>query len=361
LAICYPSGEALDEPQAFTAKIFRARAEAARAEYEGLKAAHQWYWHATSADINKDDARGRHTAHATYDRANWERTSANVLHKFALAESDAFEQRFKAEKRRVAALEKAREAGAPLDFRGQAEKLLSLIERDRNDAYVRLKCAYSGLKHVYGDAYLGWCKLKKLGNYGQLPDNATDSYELAKWTRNAIAFLAEFSQLDQGFTVCISLRDCLSENKWSDWKKGDYQRVAFVVDPLLFAEYKYVRLRGISAVLLSSAQELYPWRIIITPPLRQRAQTSEGLVGKFMDVYRGCQVCLGRVETASSYRMPDMAGMITLYNLSPCVHSGEPEDENEAWSIRAYRSPRSLKNDAIDDVRLELVLSGIPA
>ena len=305
--------------------------------------------------------RGYYSAEAIRERASWERTSANALCKLAEAECGAFEQRVTAEKERLAALTGAMKENGPLDFSKQSIDLARLIERDRNDAFDRLRCASSGLMHIYGDAYIRWLEKNEFKGDEALPEEAGDPIEIINWTRNAIAFLSEFEQRDQGFTICVSLRDVLGDGKWGDWKTGGYREISFALDPSVFSEYRYVRLRGISAVVVSDRQEYYPWRVIIKPPRRQRAQTSGGLADKFVDLPLNSQVSLGRVDTQNSYRMPDVSGMMSLYNLCPGSHRALPWASVEAWSIRAERSQRSLDNGVVDDLRLELVVAGLPA
>lgn len=356
----------IDTPEAVTFKTYEARKVAADFQKKGLDKAITHYEKAKNEPVSdKDNQRNAFSAQATFERASYERVSNQATYTAELHESDAFKDRFDAEKVKLVDLKEA--SKDVLDFEVRARRLLPLIERDRNDAFVRLKRASEGLKHVYGDAYEAWLNELKLSD---LPVNASDLNELVVWNRNAISFLNAFLQNEQGFTLSISLKDSLISTTWEDWRQSDYKRTPFKIEQSILDSYRYVRLRGISAVLIrrqsavpiliEEKQELYPWRLTIIPPLRQYAQSGHGLESlKFRQISKGCRVTLGRVETQNSLRMPDLVGMMTLYNLSPFVPTGKSDSE-DFWHILAKKPKESFSDIEPEDIRLELSLVGIP-
>lgn len=338
---------------------YTARAKAFQCQMDGLHNSQNDYIAA------KDDPAGgqknRSEAHAAWVRALFEHLAANALQVAEEYEAKVFNDRFSAENDRYDQIETARDGGGALDFAAQGKRLLPLLERDRNDAYVRLKQASGGLAHVYSDAYQKWADEQKLPGNGDLPGDAGELEALVQWTENAIAFIAGFSQREHGFSVCISLRDAMGESDWANWKKDGFVTTRFLVGPSLVETHRYVRLRGIAAVLISQTQELYPWRLLVAPPKRQYRQTEAGLAAAtYVENSNACRVIIGRVETQGSNRAPDLAGMITLYNLSPSVPAGQTNDE-DCWQVSAQRYARSsVAAPDLDDIRLELALVGLP-
>ncbi|SOD22173.1 hypothetical protein [Nitrosomonas ureae] len=347
----------VDDIAPTTFKICEARVQAAFAQEQGLNHAYRHYNDAANSELG-GDPRAFHTATATNVRTKWEKFSNKAIHHAELGEAKLFQDRCALKETILKFQQTESDKLGALNFEDQACKLLPLIKRDRDDAYIRLKCASKGLKHVYGDAFLTWAIEHELPDAGNLPDEADALEILVNWNRNVIAFLAAFSQRDQGFILSLSLKDSVVSG-WDAWLKGNYNEAKFEVDPVHFnGLYNYIRLRGISAVLITKKQEFYPWKLIISPPFKQYEQTKDGLKDSIIEI--NSRVVLGRVESQNSLRAPDLAGMITLYNFSPCTPVDNNSRFEDCWLVTAKKPNHSIDNEELLDIRLELSLVGQP-
>ena len=241
----------------------------------------------------------------------------------------------------------------PLDYATQAKSFQERMDRDFKDAANRIMVASKGLRNIFGYSDL---MLKQLEDIEKGSDNALD--DAVAWVREAIRWLAAFSQNDQSFTLVISLKKALG----LEWPKlFDGTTLQFKIDNSLFDKHRYVRLRGLSASLLSQANVLaYPVQCVVRVPERAKyvAVGKDGTDIHLPDVDQGSKVMpactLGRVADARLSREPEVCGAISLMNASPI---GIAADSGK-WSIQTNVEKSLAKN--IEDILLEIYVSGQP-
>lgn len=336
------AGPFMNEPDILKEfNAFKAREKAAYAQAQGVEISYHSYGSVPNSVVENR-------------RAKWEHIHNHALYELEKLESEIFELRYNANMARLVSQNEFMGENKAFDFIGQACKLVSLIERDRNDAFVRQISASKGLKHIYGDAYKEWAMAQ---NLPELPKETKELEPLILWNRNIIAFLNAFSQMDQGFNICLSLKDSLIGG-WDDWLAASYENAPFQINPDYLKDFKYIRIRGVSAVLISKKHEINPWKLTIAPPINQYYQTKSGLINSLSQIKKN--VVIGRVEDHNSLRMPDLAGMMTLYNLSPGIFQKDKPNKDDYWHVSAEKPKRSIDNSQLEDIRLEIALIGQP-
>ncbi len=233
-----------------------------------------------------------------------------------------------------------------LDYASQAKGLSARIARDFDDAYTRAAVAADGLTEIFG--------------YGVgMPKAGTeDRLDLTvKWVRDAIEWINAFSQLDQSFVVRLSLGELLTATSWAEVATT---KQFFHVPSNLFRDHTHIRLRGISCQLPFDYPLGSLWSARITLPVLA-SYIFEYENGKprveSVALQRELPSCyVGRLESISCARAPDLAGTVSLMNASPI---GKDKSEESMWSIKLVcNSERQL--NLPPDALLELTLCGRP-
>jgi hypothetical protein len=241
-----------------------------------------------------------------------------------------------------------------LDFAGRAVRLTGRIQRDFEDAYDRMSTAAKGLKLLYGYE----SGIPSLSPASTTPTTLPIDV-CVLWVREAIKFLLVFAQLDQAFSVTLSLKDILGTGKWDEVKRSSPRRVTFAVPRETFASHTFCRLRGISAFVHGPSLDSGPWGAVIRLP--DNALSIQGIDNSGQQVnipvpQQDLSDCyLTRIETRSSPRAPDVAGLISLLNASPIAGTGE------SWHVTIVppAGDTSLFQE-LSDLAIELNLIGRP-
>ncbi|WP_116894802.1 hypothetical protein [Pseudomonas savastanoi] len=247
----------------------------------------------------------------------------------------------------------AAENGGPLDFTAQADQIKERMTRDYIDAADRILVASEGLSKIFGysDKLVDKLNAIKAGSFSSVNDATA-------WVREAIRWLAAFSQNDQSFTITISLRQAL-QGQWDDCvRNGMVSEV--VVDESVFNLHRYVRFRGLCASLIvrDSATVVLAKCVVRLPESAKYILVDEhgqdvvvSGVDQSAAVMPSCT--LGRVVNIGIGRDPEICGAVSLMNGSPIAESGA------AWSVHVQLSDITMF-DEINDVFLEIQVSGQP-
>lgn len=247
----------------------------------------------------------------------------------------------------------AADNGGAIDFCYQAEQIMHRMTRDYNDAADRILVASEGLSKIFGypDALVDKLNAIKAGSFSSINDATA-------WVREAIRWLAAFSQNDQSFTITISLRQAL-QGRWIDCvRDGAVSEV--VIDENVFNLHRYVRFRGVCASLIvrDSATVILAKCVVRLPESAKYILADEygqdvvvSGVDQSAAVMPSCT--LGRVVNIGIGRDPEICGAVSLMNGSPIAESGA------AWSVHVQLSDKAVFDD-IDDLFLEIQVSGQP-
>jgi hypothetical protein len=222
----------------------------------------------------------------------------------------------------IVTLTAAKESGKELDFKGIADRIERRVVQDFYDAYDRLTVASDGLRDLYGYT----------DRLPAIPQNSTDENSVdpvddaslnrvALWNRKALQWLAAFQQLDQGSTYVVSLRTVLHQQTFTDLLGQPTFQATFNPPAGAFAGLSYVRLRGVSVVVVGTSQAKGPWRGVLTVPsigLTWYQNDSGGPVPGSNLPQQDIPKCVfGRIDLSSSPRPPEVCGLISLFNASP--------------------------------------------
>jgi hypothetical protein len=171
------------------------------------------------------------------------------------------------------------------------------------------------------------------------------------WLYDKIKYLASYSQLDQSFTSCYSLKELLSNDDFEKLKNSnDVFENEFRLSKDTFPNltHENIRFRGIGAFIIGNAGKV-PWKIKINFP--KNAYYLRNNEENPVDQSQIPSCLLGRVENLNSQRNIEYCGLNSLINISPL--------SNEKFSIKIEKPnvEYELFTD-ITDVVLEFNLIG---
>jgi hypothetical protein len=254
--------------------------------------------------------------------------------------------------------------GGPLDYRGQCTRIGKRIERDFTDAYDRLRIAAEGLELLYGCPK----SLIQLLPINQKKDeDAFLSIDgCVQWARDAIRWLVAFSQLDQEFTLIVSLKQSVGQIEWdrsitSAAKQGQLH-LRFIVPTNKLDNHTYVRLRGMSAFIEGPNSKDDTWSGIISLPKDAFSYHLDDMGSKIIKDVSQIDLprCyLGRIESRTSPRSPEINGLVSLMNASPLGKDGSQYGEWDIFLDAPISRGKSYFKD-LSDVEVELHLVGRP-
>lgn len=236
----------------------------------------------------------------------------------------------------------ATEPGGALNYAEQMEVIKQRFTRDFRDAMARLRAASEGLRTIYGyDDPLPAEIVTALAG-GQVNRRY---FDLAlKWVRDAIACMIRLSQLDQNYSLAISIRELVGE---SGWKAGLASGTWTVNVPETLCRNQFcVRLRGLSAFVRDHNLK-GAWRLEVKLPEESFFRHSDGTTDKVQQ--RDLPPSrLGRVVSTKSFREPEMTGLTAWRNAAPFG----------SWQVAINEhSTAREKRKVLHDVILELQLT----
>lgn len=244
-----------------------------------------------------------------------------------------------------------------LDIQYQMGLCFSRFSRNFDDALKRSIIAQKGLEAVYGRV----SKLDPLAVADTPLDIQKRLSTLYDWIYEAIEFISAYSQLDQGFTVCFSLKSVLTDLESQRLSSRDsFFEEYFSIDHNLFPiqTHSNIRLKGIAASLIGNVGHI-PWTIEMGLPEScvYNRVSEEGEVVYTIEHSSRMSCILGRVENRNSPRPVEFGGAVSLNNLSPL---GVGEGLKSLWSARITKpigvSSETFSN--IEDIVIELALVG---
>lgn len=182
---------------------------------------------------------------------------------------------------------------------------------------------------------------------------------LAIYVRHWLSRLTQFGSLDQAFTVAVSLRS-LSPANWDAFLSGTPILVPMPTE--LFVAHDYVRLKGISASLLEASDAPLCMALRVRPP-------KDAMIGRTGDDAQTIEwssisqkavpsVSIGRVFPMNATQAPELAGSVSIANVSPI--SAQQDEGPSPWRISLERMVIGTASD-ISDVLITLHCAGRPA
>ena len=242
----------------------------------------------------------------------------------------------------------------PLNLLNQRDKIRERVADDFKRAAIRMTRAAQGLEQIFGYSD----PLPALvANSDLLDTDALPLNRAVKWVRDAISWLIGFSQHDQAFTRCVSLR-AANPSLWSQNAvdlHGDGATFRIEISRELFSSHKFVRLRGLSAFVVGDNVGYTPWRAIVTLPREAQYLRYDG-PSFITQTLPSCD--LGRVERWDIGREPEVCGSLSLLNGSPI---GTPGDGGK-WEI-TIKAPQQIDSSALklEDFQLHIMVVGQPS
>lgn len=247
-------------------------------------------------------------------------------------------------------------AGMPLDLQLQLEHLERHIDQAFDDALERVGAAVYGLRRIF---FLDIPDIEVTRD--SLHETLKAASALSVLIKGWLSQLSKFSALDQTFSTSVSLRQLFGA-EWTDLLA--LRKLEFRLTKRLFEGHQYVRLRGVSAVVIPKSTDANAYTCIslrVRPP-------KHGLVGipgqfnrrltdwRFIDQRTVPECTLGRVMSLRADQQPETAGGVSLLNASPICDEDGP---NSMWNIRINRS---IIGDAsqIEDLLLTVHCTGRP-
>ena len=224
---------------------------------------------------------------------------------------------------------------APLNY---ADRLAAIEDRaalDLSEAFCRLMAVRGGLKLVYGiDA-------PPLPDVHALPlknDDFDFLNRLIAWIRHIGLLLQRTYDNDPDVSLSLSVSDLLRGEHFAEGRKRGYWE--FDLDATRFADYKLVRLRGVSAVAHSTDRV---YSLSVTAP--KDCDMIYGPTPARTRVALDVDACwLGAVAPPRASQRPDVCGTRLLWNASPIGR----------WSL--HLTPGTTAAD-LDNIQLTLLLS----
>jgi hypothetical protein len=282
-----------------------------------------------------------------------ERTVASniAIIKEAWAKNDEVMARENADDQETMVEDKIEQSSAfgALSFAHQSALAGERLFRNYTDAADRVIAASKGLVEIYGV------------NFGapsfHWAANATTNEVVNRmylWLRFALEWLVSYQQLEQSYTVVLSVRDAITDAEWSKLADGTVH--SFPVSTEHFKDYENCRLRGIGAYIRGKAG-IVPWSLMIRVPQKAIYIRNQKHYAIDQDEIPACR--LGRVENQKSFRSVEICGAISLMNASPIGESSS--SANATWSLQVLSPERSGEHISdVDDIMLELSLTGVP-
>lgn len=241
-----------------------------------------------------------------------------------------------------------------LNFKNRAALIKERLEQDFRHAYDRLVVAADGLKRIYGYRE-------------ELPGTGSGSDHLnavTLWLRDVLQWLVAFSQLDQGSTHTISLRSLLGEKEWKRAIEVSPVQARFNLPAETFDTLSYVRLRGLSVIVVAASQR-GPWKAEVRLPtigmIRHPDKVLAGSSsGSILDQSDLPTCAFGRVDLKGSARQPEVCGLISLLNASPVSPADVPLDKQQ-WQFHLVGLGGKMEEIAgIGDILIELNIVARP-
>lgn len=228
-----------------------------------------------------------------------------------------------------------------------------LFARDMADARDRCIVAAEGLQLIYGY------------NIPCPSENNNDENTLINWIvwcRNAVMWLAAFSQLDQGMIKTLSIKNLVDDISWSEFinSSKNSSKLYFKIPKEYFEPYSYVRIRGVRAFTSEINSKDSIWALDVKlPQFGVMAQADGNLKKEVIINQQDFPICrLGRVTTRYITTQAETVGAVAWMNASPIgAYENSTNDElSNYWHIDLYQITEDADFLNLADVQLEISL-----
>jgi hypothetical protein len=225
-----------------------------------------------------------------------------------------------------------------LNFIEQMVPIGQRFKRDFQDVMDRVPVISNGLNLLFGypDEVSG----------APMPDPAADGFfdDYLLWVRNAIAWLIQFSRLDETYVMPVSIRALLGDQVFEAGKQtGEW---SCEIEEAMFPNQRHIRLRGISVYSIENGNG-GTWQTTISPPPQSFCRHLSGkIVTLDQTMVPVCRI--GRVYKRDTTRQVDVAGTKSFRNISPLGN----------WRIAfGVKSLEGVKASGLEDVQMDLFVS----
>lgn len=258
-------------------------------QFSGLQAQKATLDGAVTAATRRTTGSQRQTDWNAQD-ASFRRRRTEVARQLMQAKTDAYTQ-----------------PGGALNYLEQMIPVQQRFEHDFRDALARMNAIRIGLIQLYGYSAPPL----------QFDATSTQFDDALLWLRDAGAFLSSFTSLEQEYVFTISVHALLGEK---NFKKGLSSPTSgawsFSLDPSLFPEQKQIRIRSVSAYVVSQQDPRATWQLAIQAPQSGQVFQMHAPVSTPVE-QKSPVVRLARVQNRSSAREADAVGMMSMRNVSP--------------------------------------------
>lgn len=252
----------------------------------------------------------------------------------------------------------ARARNGILNYSERLGPIYDSFYRDFTDALARVQVANTGLMALYGTADPTRPELQLPKSVSPWLDSGVEIAaaprgvfdDTLKWVRDSIAYMVQLSHREQNYVLTVSLKKLAGASWAPGLLNGTWEQVgipdALFKDSLM--DQRHVRLRGIGAFVVGGTSNDL-WQVTVTPPKQSGCYFLNSDTRQPLDQRQVPSCRLGRVQTRSSVRDPDVLGVSSLHNVSPLG----------AWSVKITPvSDASLAS--LEDLHLDLYIAMIP-
>lgn len=206
--------------------------------------------------------------------------------------------------------------GSAYNFEERRGEIKKRFDQDFKDAIERLKVLNDGFATIYD--------YRMTFSNSNMPLNDT-----IVMVRDAMEWLVRFSAQEQNYILPLSLATLTG----AQWQPGLMERGGawdFTVPATLFPGQRHVRLRGVSAAVMTNDRRTRFQAVVRAPRRGAITYLSGATVELDQQAPNVPLVRLARIEAVDSPRPPDVVGTQSLHNVSP-ISAADPA--LGAWRI----------------------------
>jgi hypothetical protein len=261
-------------------------------------------------------------------------------------------------------VEKRRQAllGSSLGWDFMIQATLRRIEADMWHMRDRLTAAQNGLDEIYD--YFAATGTTPLILPAPWSLKIVDT--VVAWVREVIRWLTAFGQLDQAWTVTLSIRELVGDTNFKKAVNGTAPAVCeFVLPEARFQSHAFARLRGMALFVdapnltgpMKARVDLPKHAVIRRPQVATLVRLRQADIVSHPINQEDLPSChFGRVEPRGMPRAPEIVGLVSLMNASPISDQTAGTTDN-TWRLELYPFQQAeLKT--CRDIHLELNLLG---
>jgi hypothetical protein len=231
--------------------------------------------------------------------------------------------------------------GCSYNYPEQMNPIRRRFMRDFRDGYARLLKVREGLRTIYGIDLADFPEITK-----NTPANSGSFDSALRWSREAIRNLIGQSHLDQMYVLSLSVSQTIGNAQFLRRLQQASEtpvQFGFDIPDVVLRNQGRIRLRGVSAFIVTNRASVGVWRVSIRPP--RKARGGSPLLP--LDQNMVPEVRLGRVARRDSQQPADIAGAVVLRNVSVL---GDPNKKIEDRQWLVTLDPTSNLGEALTSV-----------